>query len=38
MNKPTLIEGGLAVDDRGEVRFVNEFNFEGVKRFPWGRQ
>ncbi len=33
MNKPTLIEGGLAVDDRGEVRFVNGFNFEGVKRF-----
>lgn len=33
MNKPTLLEGGLAVDDRGEVRFVNEFNFEGVKRF-----
>jgi dTDP-4-dehydrorhamnose 3,5-epimerase len=33
MNKPTLIEGGLAVDDRGEVRFVNEFNFKEVKRF-----
>lgn len=27
------IEGGLAVDDRGQVSFVNDFNFEGVKRF-----
>lgn len=25
--------GGLAVDDRGEVTFVNEFDFDGVKRF-----
>jgi dTDP-4-dehydrorhamnose 3,5-epimerase-like enzyme len=25
-DKPRLIEGSLAVDDRGEVRFVNEFN------------
>jgi len=25
--------GGLAVDDRGELGFVNDFNFEGVKRF-----
>jgi dTDP-4-dehydrorhamnose 3,5-epimerase len=28
-----LYEGGLAVDDRGEVGFVNDFHFEGVKRF-----
>lgn len=28
-----LIKGGVAVDDRGEVRFVNDFNFAGVKRF-----
>lgn len=28
-----LINGGLAVDDRGTVSFVNDFNFEGVKRF-----
>lgn len=28
-----LINGGLAVDDRGTVTFVNDFNFEGVKRF-----
>lgn len=27
------IEGGVAVDDRGSLRFVNDFNFEGVKRF-----
>ena len=28
-----LINGGISVDDRGSVRFVNDFNFEGVKRF-----
>ena len=28
-----LIEGGLGVDDRGTVSFVNDFNFSGVKRF-----
>lgn len=28
-----LLEGGLAVDDRGSVSFVNGFGFEGVKRF-----
>jgi len=33
VNKPTLIEGALAVDDRGDVRFVNGFGFEGVRRF-----
>ena len=30
---PVLLEGGLAVDDRGSVAFVNAFDFEGVKRF-----
>lgn len=30
---PQLIEGGIAVDDRGEVAFVNDFDFRGVKRF-----
>lgn len=25
--------GGVAVDDRGTVSFVNDFNFAGVKRF-----
>jgi dTDP-4-dehydrorhamnose 3,5-epimerase len=27
------ISGGLATDDRGTVRFVNDFDFNGVKRF-----
>lgn len=27
------INGGVAVDDRGSVRFVNDFHFDGVKRF-----
>lgn len=30
---PQIIEGGLAVDDRGDLAFVNDFHFEGVKRF-----
>jgi dTDP-4-dehydrorhamnose 3,5-epimerase len=33
MPVPRLIEGGLAVDDRGEIAFVNDFQFDGVKRF-----
>jgi dTDP-4-dehydrorhamnose 3,5-epimerase-like enzyme len=33
MGVPRLIEGGLAVDDRGIVGFVNDFDFAGVKRF-----
>jgi|TARA_R110002020_G_scaffold332719_1_gene548121 dTDP-4-dehydrorhamnose 3,5-epimerase-like enzyme len=28
-----IINGGVAVDDRGSVRFVNDFNFDTVKRF-----
>jgi len=32
-NKPQLIEGGLSVDDRGEIIFVNAFSFKGVERF-----
>lgn len=32
-NEVQLISGGLAVDDRGSVAFINGFNFEGVKRF-----
>jgi dTDP-4-dehydrorhamnose 3,5-epimerase len=31
--KPKLLQGALAVDDRGEVGFINEFDFRGVKRF-----
>lgn len=30
---PRLFEGALAVDDRGSVSFVNDFDFAGVKRF-----
>jgi dTDP-4-dehydrorhamnose 3,5-epimerase len=32
-SEPTLLDGGLAVDDRGQLSFVNAFNFESVKRF-----
>jgi dTDP-4-dehydrorhamnose 3,5-epimerase-like enzyme len=28
-----LLKGAVAVDDRGEVGFINEFDFTGVKRF-----
>ena len=31
--EPRLIKGGVAVDDRGELVFVNDFDFAGVKRF-----
>jgi dTDP-4-dehydrorhamnose 3,5-epimerase len=30
---PRLFAGGLAVDDRGSLAFVNDFDFVGVKRF-----
>ena len=33
MKETKILNGGIAVDDRGSVRFVNDFNFEGVKRF-----
>ena len=32
-NSIQIINGGVAVDDRGSVRFVNDFDFDGVKRF-----
>ena len=32
-SEPLLLKGGLSVDDRGTVSFVNDFNFENVKRF-----
>lgn len=31
--EPKTIEGGLAVDDRGQVTFINDFDFQHVKRF-----
>lgn len=33
MDSVKIMQGGIAVDDRGSVRFVNDFNFENVKRF-----
>ncbi len=30
---PTLIEGGLAIDDRGRLAFVNGFEPKDIKRF-----
>lgn len=30
---PKIIDGGLSVDDRGTVTFVNDFDFKDVKRF-----
>src|SRR5215472_4412325 len=33
MEQPKLLTGSVSIDDRGEVGFVNEFDFEGVKRF-----
>jgi len=32
-NNPEIIEGGIYDDDRGRLTFINEFNFENVKRF-----
>jgi dTDP-4-dehydrorhamnose 3,5-epimerase-like enzyme len=32
---PQLIEGGLSVDDRGEVGFINDFDLSKIKRFYW---
>ncbi|HPE77598.1 MAG TPA: hypothetical protein PLC80_16005 [Draconibacterium sp.] len=31
--KPTIIKGGIFSDERGSMRFVNDFNFTNVKRF-----
>jgi dTDP-4-dehydrorhamnose 3,5-epimerase-like enzyme len=33
MDDLNIINGGVSVDDRGSVRFVNDFDFNGVKRF-----
>ena len=30
---PAMLKGGIAVDDRGSVSFVNDFDFSDVKRF-----
>lgn len=28
-----IIKGGIFIDDRGEVRYINDFRFEAIKRF-----
>jgi len=33
MDIPSVIEGGIFKDSRGEIRHVNDFNFDEVKRF-----
>ncbi len=30
---PVVINGKIAVDDRGSLSFVNDFTFDRVKRF-----
>jgi len=30
---PCIVEGGLAVDDRGQITFANDFDMTPVKRF-----
>ena len=31
--EPTLVEGGVTVDDRGVLRFCNEVDLTGIRRF-----
>src|SRR5689334_9784510 len=33
MNELKLLSGNIGIDDRGEVGYVNDFDFAGVKRF-----
>lgn len=33
LNPPTIIQGGVAVDDRGQIVFVNGFEFAKIRRF-----
>jgi len=33
MGKTKIYDGGVFVDDRGPLTFINGFDFEGVKRF-----
>lgn len=33
METPRLIEGGLAVDDRGSLSFINDLDLDEVRRF-----
>ncbi len=31
--KPKIIKGGIHVDDRGSMRFINDFKLDEIKRF-----
>lgn len=31
--KPKIIEGGISIDDRGQLTYVNDFDFKDIKRF-----
>jgi dTDP-4-dehydrorhamnose 3,5-epimerase len=33
LEKPLLIRGNIAVDDRGSLSFVNDFTFRSIQRF-----
>ena len=33
MSEPEIIKGGVSIDERGKVGFVNDFNFQNIKRF-----
>lgn len=33
LQEPFLIEGGISIDDRGEVGFVNDFDMHSIRRF-----
>lgn len=33
MKKIEFLEGGIFTDARGQIRYVNDFDFKGVKRF-----
>lgn len=35
MSEPKLIDGGVSIDDRGQVGFINGFSLDGIKRFYW---
>lgn len=32
-NSVELIQGGIAIDDRGQIQFCNNFDFKEIKRF-----
>ena len=32
-NKANFIEGGISIDDRGQLLFINDFSLDKIKRF-----